>query len=712
MLFLKNFFIGRTADIANFIVNKRKWIERIFIVSIIISIPCFFLVKVNYDLTEYLPASSLSKQGVTLMKNTFGYPGTARVMIKGVSLYEAKIYKDKIENIDGVDMVMWADTKADIYQSSLFVQYQDIEEYYKDNCAVMDVTFLEGDSSNRTHKAIDAIKKVTGEKGCFSGPAVQDKFLRESLKHEVGVASIIVVAVIILILCLTTTSWFEPLVFLLVIFVAIIINMGSNLIFGRISFLTQSVAAILQLAIAMDYTIILLDAFTRERNAGLQPEEAIRKAIQNSMAPILSAGGAAIVGFLALVLMRFSIGVDMGLVLAKGIFISLITIIFLMPAFVLRWYEKIEKYTHRSFVPSFRSVSEKIYRCRYLIVVSAILIAIPSYVAKDMNAFTFGTDALGSSEGTKIYADDQEMIEHFGRNNLLLVLIPQSSMVTEKLLSEELEKLDYTQYVTSLANTLPEGVPASILPESMTGQLHKNGYARILVSIKTASESQLAFNCADEIRRIVNKYYPADSYVIGTTPATQDIKEVLVDDYKKIDMLSLLGVALAIMIAFKPPSLSLVLMIPIQIAIFVNMAIPYVFGDSLVYMGYIMVSCLQLGATIDYSILLSHHYLNYRKQGDPVAAAIKATTLSILPIAISGFILAATGYCLFFTSSIPAIADLGELIGRGALFSMFSVIFLLPNLFVLGDKIIFYQRRKRNKTAAPAEQQNTGGVNL
>ncbi|MEL7566367.1 MAG: MMPL family transporter [Dehalobacterium sp.] len=691
---LQNIFKNKSDDLANFIVDQRKWIERIFILLIIISIPCFFLVQVNYDLTEYLPDDSLSKQGVTLMKSTFGLPGSARVMIKDVSIYKAKIYKDKLENIDGVDMVLWADMKADIFQSSLFIQYQDIEDYYKDNCAVMDVTFKEGDSSARTHKAIDAIKKLTGDKGCFSGPAIQDKFLRESLSHEVKVASVFVVAIILLFLSLATTSWFEPILFLMVIFISIVINMGSNLIIGKVSFLTQNVAAILQLAIAIDYTIILLDAFTRERNTGEEPGKAIRKAIKSSLTPILSAGGAAIVGFIVLALMRFSIGYDLGLVLAKGIFISLITILFLMPALILRWHHKIEKYAHRSFIPSFRFISEKIHGWRYLIVGIVLLIAVPSFVAKEMNAFSFGTDALGASEGTKIYEDDHEIIKHFGRNNLLLILIPQTSRVTEKLLAKELENLDCTQYVASLANILPEGIPTNILPESVTSQLYKDGYARMVVSIKTASESKLAFQSTDEVRKIVSKYYPTNSFVLGTTPATQDIKRVIVDDYTKIDLLSLFGVALAIMIAFKSPSLPPVLMIPILIAVFINMAIPYLKGDSLVYLGYIIVSCLQLGATIDYSILLTHNYIEHRKHTDAHEAAIQSTAISILPISLSGLILSATGYCLNFTSSVPAIADLGELIGRGALLSMLSVILLLPNLLIFADKIIFYHRKK------------------
>jgi predicted RND superfamily exporter protein len=268
-------------------------------------------------------------------------------------------------------------------------------------------------------------------------------------------------------------------------------------------------------------------------------------------------------------------------------------------------------------------------------------------------------------------------------------------MVTERLLADELESKPYVKYVTSLANTLPEGIPESFVPESLKSQLHTKNYARILMSLKTSSESDLAFNSIIEISAIVKSQYPDDSYIVGTTPSTMDIKNVIVDDWTKIDKLSMLGVALAIMLAFRSLALPLVLMIPIQMAIFVNMTFPYLLGNQIMFMGYVIVSCLQLGATIDYSIVMSHHYLAWRKKTDKVTASINATADSILPILTSGLILAVAGFGVSFLSSVQAIADLGMLIGRGAILSTFMVITLLPNLFIWTDRFIVLKSRKQ-----------------
>ncbi|MDD3350433.1 MAG: efflux RND transporter permease subunit, partial [Eubacteriales bacterium] len=334
----------RGQAIVDFIVFKSKWIEKIFAVLFVITAICFPFVEVNYDLGKYLPEEMSSKKGIEVMEQEFGYPGTARVMITEVDLYEAKNYKDRIEAIPGVDMVNWADSVTDIYQSNLFLSYEEIADYYKDGDAIMDVTFKGGGSDLTTRKAIDQIEELLGEKGHYGGPAVQDKFLSEVLMKEMVMILGFGVLIILLILTFATTSWLEPLLFLAVIFVSIIINMGSNLIFGTISSITMSVAAVLQLAIAMDYTIILLDNFTKERmSQSISVEEALSNAIRKSLTPISSAGAAAVVGFLALLLMRYTIGQDIGLVLAKGIVISLVTVVFLTPAFILRWYKLIEK---------------------------------------------------------------------------------------------------------------------------------------------------------------------------------------------------------------------------------------------------------------------------------------------------------------------------------------------------------------------------------
>ena len=463
--------------------------------------------------------------------------------------------------------------------------------------------------------------------------------------------------------------------------------MGSNIFFGTVSSITFSVAAVLQLAIAMDYTIILLDNFTKERKLQLPVEEALSNAIRKSIVTVSSAGAAAVVGFLALVLMRYGIGRDIGLVLAKGIAISMITVMTLTPAFVLRWYKIIESTQHKPLVPSFDKVAGQIYRFRWVTLILLMLIAVPAYVAKDMNDFNYGNEALGLSQGTTMYEDDQAITSKFGRSNLIMAIVPNSSMVTEAKLSEDLEELPYVKYVTSLANTLPDGVLASFLPDSITGQLHSDNYSRILIPIRTSGESELSFSAADEIS-IVKGYYPKNSYIIGVTSSTMDIKGVIVDDWSRIDKLSMLGVALAIGVAFRSLVLPIVLIIPIKMAVYVNMMVPYLLGARMMYLGFIVVSCLQLGATIDYSIVMTYHYLDQRKRHDKVTASQKATAASMLPILTSGLILAVAGYGLYFLSSVTALADLGRLVARGALLSMFMVIALLPNLFIWSDKMI------------------------
>ena len=681
--------------IINGIIHHSRKIEKLFILLILLSLLCVPFVGVNYDLTEYLPDFAPSQQGLEVMEKTFGYPGTARVMIGDVSLYQAKYYKDKIAALDGIDMVMWADSTADVYQSQSFLQTTDLDDYYKDQYAVMDVTFIEGDTSKRTHKAIDQIKEILGEKGYLSGAAVQNKSLEETLLREISIAMVMGVCMIAVVLCLTTTSWFEPVMFLMIMGIAILINMGSNILLGTISFLTFSMASILQLAIAMDYSIFLLHTFTREKESGLDTEEALANAIRLSVSSILSSGATTIVGFIVLTLMKFSIGYDLGIVLAKGIVISLLTVLLLMPALILRWSGLVERMAHKPFIPPLDKLAKVIFKIRWPFFILVLVIVLPCYVAQNMNSFRYGNDALGGSPGTQVYEDEQEINKRFGRSNLILVLVPQESNITEKALSERLEDLNYVKSVTSLANSLPDGVPESFVPGSITEMLHKKGYSRILVPIRTSAESPLAYRCVDEITAIVKEYYPEESYIVGVTPSTMDIQEIITKDYNYVNLLSLAGVAIVILITFKSLLIPVVVMVPIEVAIFINMALPYVLGDELVFMGYLIVSCLQLGATVDYSILLTNNYLDLRTEiPDKKQAAVAAISKSALSILTSGAILTIVGYGLYFCSTVSAIANMGRLVGRGALFSMVLVLCLLPMLMTAFDRGIHNQLRR------------------
>jgi uncharacterized protein len=696
----------KTHNVVDFIVNQRKLIEVIFAVLTVLSIFCYLFVGINYDLTKYLPSTTKSEQGINIMKREFGYPGTARVMIDNVTLYEAKNYKDRIEAVDGVDMVMWADTKTEVYQANPFIRYKDVEDYYKNGYSVMDITFDQSDTSTKTSQAIDKIKAITGDKGHFTGSAVEDKSLAENLKTEMSHATVICVGLILFILVFTTTSWFEPILFLLIMGIAIIINMGSNIFLGEVSFLTSSVGAVLQLAVAMDYSIFLIHSFTAEREKGLELTEAIANAIRHSAKSILACGVATFFGFIALALMKFSIGFDMGVVLAKGIVVSVLTVLFLMPSLIIRWAKIIEKTTHRSFLPPFDKFGKGVYKVRYAVIIIALVVAVPAYFGKGMTNFVYGSSSVGASEGTKVYADQQAINTQFGRSNMLLVLVPNTSIVKEKALSDEIENLSYTKSVSSLANTLPQGVPESILPNSIVSKLHTKDYSRILVYIKTKDESSLSFQCSDEIQAIIKKYYPENSYLVGTTPFTQDIKTTITSDYDFVDMLSLLSVAIVVMITFRSVLLPVLILIPIEIAIFVNMTFPYLYGDKMIFMGYVIVSCIQLGATVDYAILMTNNYLEIRSQLDKKATMIEAIAMTTPPLLTSATILTAVGYILYFTSSITAIADIGHLIGRGTICSLVLVLTLLPALLYVFDKPVYNHMQKMQRLSEKAMQRH------
>ena len=675
--------------LARFIIKKQKWIESVFAAGCLFSLIAMLFVNVNYDLTEYLPDTARSHIGLDQMESAFGYPGTARVMLKDVSLYEAKQYKDRLEAVDGVDQILWCDSTVNIYAGEDFIDMESIEDYYKDGCAVMDVTFDEGDTSAKTAQAIEQMQAITGEKGYYVGMAVQTKSLTENVESEMSLILTVAVIMIFAVLCITTNAWSEPFLFLLVMGVAILLNRGTNIFIGTVSFLTDNVAMVLQLATSMDYSIFLLDAFSRERESGLSEEEAMVRAVDDAINSIFASSLTTVVGFLALVSMKFTIGFDMGLVLAKGIVFSLLTVVFFMPAMILKFASMNERTRHRRFLPDFQGLSRRIYKARYASLALMLLLVPPAYVAQGMNTYLYGNSAVGASEGTKVYADDQVIVNTFGRSNMLLALYPNTSSVREREMTEAIEALPYVKSVTSLAGTLPEGIPEEFLPQSLTGELHTQDWCRMLIYIRTKSESSQAFACTQELEEILTGYYPENSYLVGETPSTRDIRDTITEDNTRVNMLSLLGVFLVVMASFRSLVVPVLVIIPIEAAIFLNMAVPYLAGDTMVYMGYIIVSSIQLGATVDYAILLANNYAACRKKiPDKREACIQALSLSCTSIFTSGTIIVLAGYIIHFISSTAAIGDLGHLIGRGGLYSMVLVLTVLPALLVLFDRIV------------------------
>jgi predicted RND superfamily exporter protein len=694
--------------IVHFIVFRGKEIEIFFFLTAIICAICFPFVKVNYDLSKYLPQFAQTKQALDVMEDEFGYPGMARIMVEDVSLQEAKRIRQQISDLEGVDLVIGPDLTTNVYMGTSFlnqgitdmmsVDAFAMEDYYRDGYALMDVIFENGDDSEVTRKAVDRIYEIVGkDRGYFAGSAVSSKEREESITKEITMAIGMALVIIWVILTLTTTSWMEPFLFIFVMIIAIVLNMGSNLMFGSISFFTFSTAAILQLAVSMDYSIFLLHTFTAIKNTGIELRKAMELAIKESCSSILASGATTIVGFLVIAFMRFTIGKDVGFVLTKGIICSLATVLFLMPTLILHFNDKIEKTAHKPFIPSFDRFAKLMNRIRKPVFIIALFLAVPCYFGQSMNAFYYGDDAIGAGPGTRVYEDTKAINEEFGKSNMIIGIVPNGSIVTERQLTDALEDLEFVNYAMSMAGTVPKGIPESFLPEKVSEQLRSERYARLLISLNTVQESQYAFESSQELERVIREYYPEDAYVIGMTPTTIDIRDILTDDYNKVSLLSLAGVALVVFATFQSVLVPILVIIPIEVAIYLNMTLPYVMGDSMVYIGYIIVSCLQLGATIDYSILMTNNYLGFRKTMNNTDSAMAAISKSTLSILTSGGILTVVGYLLFFTSSIQAISQVGRLVGRGALLSMILVLSLLPALLSTFDKQIQKQQLRAAK---------------
>lgn len=676
-------------SLADYIVDNNIVIRNIVIVLVILFALCYPLVGVNYDLTKYLPNTVDSKIAINKMRDVFGYPGTGRLMIRDVTLYEAKEYKDEIEKIKGVYQVLWADMTTNIHGASSFIDYEEIKDYYRDNCAVMDVTFSGGDTSKLTQRAIDEIERIVGDRGCIVGMSPTSKFIEENVKREMSIIMVLVVILIFFILLVTTTSWFEPILFLSVIGCAIAINKGSNIFIGEISYITNNISDILQLATSMDYSVFLLHAYERQREAGLDKEAALKAGLNNTIGTILSSSLTTFFGFIVLVFMKFTIGFDMGIVMAKGIICSLLMVIFMMPSLLLSWSDLIDKTRHKPFLPQFHHFSIIVSKAAPYVVIISLLLAFPIYVAQGMNNFMYGPDATGAGPGTSMYENSADIDVRFGRSNLLVAIFPDNDSQKEKALVEELEDKPYVKKALGLSGYLPEGVPETILPGKIAEMFHKDGYARLLIYIKTKPESPTAYKYSQEVTDIIRRYYGEEAYITGNTPTTKDMEAVLVPDYTLVNNLAMLSIFLVVAIAFRTPIMPIAAMIPIMMAIYVNMAVPYIQGNTLIFIAYAVVSCIQLGSTIDYAISCTENYVQIRQtEPDKKKASQKMTEVAFPSILTSGTILVVCGYAINFISSIPAISEVGHLVGRGAILSVFFVVGMMPALLRLIDRYI------------------------
>ncbi len=493
--------------------------------------------------------------------------------------------------------------------------------------------------------------------------------------------------VALLILMIATKSWFEPVLFMIVIFAGVLLNMGSNIIFKDVSFITQAVASILQLAVSMDYAIFLLHRFSDYREEGHSIEEAMRLAIVKSFAPILSSALTTFFGFLTLVFMRFRIGPDLGIVLAKGVLLSLLSVFLLLPVLAVYTYKIIDKTTHRTLLPSFKGFSRLVVRIGVPVMIAAALIILPAYIGQRSNHFLYG--ARSFPQGSREARDEERLNQHFGENMQMVLLVPKGQWATEEKLAEDLLALPEMKSVVGYVTQVGTGIPPDLLPDRIISALISDHYSRLILIAESPAESPETYELAERIRDMADQAYPqGGTHLAGANFVLLDMKTTINQDLVIVNGLAILAIALVIMMAFRSLALPVLLVLTIELSVWVNLAVPYLTGTPLNFIGYLVISTVQLGATVDYGILMAQHYIDHRQLLNRKEAAMKTVQTvagSIIPPAL---ILAAAGFTLRFVSSISVVSELGSVLGRGALTSLLMVLFLLPNLLRLFDRFI------------------------
>lgn len=654
-----------------------------FALLAVISAVVQFFVSVNYNMIDYLPEDAQSTEALEVMEKEFtaAVPNT-RIMLPDVTLQEALSIKDKIAAIDGVSEVLWLDDVIDLKTPLEMADQETIDSYYKDGNALFSISVQAGDEVRIT----DAIYELIGEEGAIAGEAITTATSQKMAGTETMNAALLLVPIIIIILVLSTNSWVEPLFFLTAIGVSVIINLGTNIFLGEVSFVTQSVAPILQLAVSLDYAVFLLHSFFDYRKTTNSPEEAMQLAMKKSFPAITASAATTFFGFIALMFMNFEIGSDLGLNLVKGILLSFISVMVFLPALTLMLYKWMDKTQHKTLIPSFNGFGKIMLKFRIPALIIVFIILIPAYLAQSNTSFTYGLGEL--PESTRAGNDFILINQAFGETTPVVLLVPRGDVAKETELIQELENLDYVTGVIGYANMVGSAIPPEYLDESITNEFYSKNYSRIVINTNQGTEGEIPFQIVENIQKTAASYYGEKALSLGESVTLYDIKTTVTKDNVLVNILTVGTIALVLLVTFKSISIPIVLLLTIQTSVWINLSIPYFTNSSLVFVGYLIVSTVQLAATVDYGILLTEHYQHHRKEMSSFKAIVRTLDEKTFSISISAVILSSVGFVLWATSSNPIVSSIGLLLGRGALLAFVMVVCLLPALLLVFDKLI------------------------
>ena len=669
-----------------------KYRVLILILGVLLLIPSVFgylNTRVNYDVLTYLPDNIETMKGQDILVNDFGTGAFSMFIVDGMEEKDVAELKEKIEKVDHVANVIWYDSIADISVPMSMLPDDIYDVFNSDTGTMMAIFFDEGTSSDGTMDAIAQIRKIAGKQCFLSGMSAVVTDTKNLAEKETPVYVLIAVILAVIVLGLTMESFFVPLLFMLSIGMAIIYNLGSNYFMGEISYITKALAAVLQLGVTLDYSIFLMHSYEEQqvRYDG-DKKRAMAHAISQTFSSVMGSSITTIAGFIALCFMSFTLGLDIGIVMVKGVIFGVIACVTILPSMILCCDKIIEKTKHKPFLPDIGRISDKVTK-RYLVyVVLFLLFLFPAIYGNNHTAVYYNLDETLPKNLPSIIANEK-LKEDYDMNTTHMILVDSSVSSTDvNKMIKEMDKVDGVKWALGLDSFVGPSVPSDMIPESVSSMLKNDKYQLLLVNSEYKVASDEVNAQIKTLNKILHKY-DKTGMLIGEGPLTADLIDITDQDFKTVSAVSIGIIFVIILVLFKSISLPVILVGVIEFAIFVNMGIPYYTGTKLPFVASIVIGTIQLGSTVDYAILMTTRYKRERNHGankhDAITTAHRVSAQSIMVSALS-FFAATIGVGLY--SNIDMISSLCILMARGALISMVVVIFVLPSMFMVFDKVI------------------------
>lgn len=670
-----------------FISHKPKFVLFVMTLLLIPSLLGYKLTKVNYDILSYLPKDLKSTQGQEILDKDFKNAATGMLILEGTD-HEAEVLREKILEIDGVeDVISKSSTVGDMIPSE-FLPDEIKDIFYAEDSTLMIVKFSDSSSSLKTMNAIDEIRKIESNQKYLSGISSLVKDTKDLIDKETPIYVALAVVLGLIILSLTNESTIVPFVFMLTIGYAVLYNFGSNVFLGEISYITKAIAAVLQLAVTMDYSIFLYHRYVEEKKNFDNINDAMDKAVQETISSLFASSLTTFAGFIVLIAMRLGLGKDIGLVMSKGVLIGLIATVTVLPAMLLVVEKLVNKYNHKVMLPEFNKLSEFTIKHKKTLFLAFVLLFIPAFYGSVNTKLYYNLDRSLPQDLDSIVALNKMKKDYdMASSHFIVVKDDLSNSDLEGLISD-LKSLDGINSVLSASSVTGYTIPSEFLPEKLQDNFSKNGYQMIMANSKYQTASSEVKKQVGEMKSIINKY-DKEGYLTGEAVLTDDLTVISDRDFQIVNIISIAVVFLIIAIVFKSIGIPIVLIGAIELAIQINMGIPFYLNHTIPFITSIIIGVIQLGSTIDYSILMTDRFLaEYKKTKDvdgSLKVSVKETSKSIVTSALS-FMAATIGVGIY--SKMEIVSTICTFLARGAIISMCVIILLLPAIISVSFPLI------------------------